>query len=488
MKWMAASMLLAVLSACTVGPNYVKPKVETPVAFKEADGWKKAEPQDNIARGSWWSIYDDEQLSGLEAQVNISNQNLAVSEAQYREALALVQVARAAYFPTLTAGPSVSRSRSPVLFQSSGTSTSLGVPTSNFTLTGEVSWQPDLWGKVRRQVEASKATAQASAADLEGVRLSAHSQLAQDYFQLRTLDAETKILTATVESYQKFLELTKNRYATGVAAQSDIQTALTQLETTQAQLIDVGVQRSQMEHAIALLMGKAPSDLTIPFSPIDTPPPVVPAGVPSQLLERRPDIAAAERQMQTANAQIGVAEAAYFPNITLTASGGFEASSVAQWFTWPARFWSLGPGAATETLFDGGLRRAQTEEARAAYDASVGTYRQTVLAAFQAVEDELAALRILEQEARAQEAAVNAARKNLEITINHYKVGTASALDVITTQTILLTNELTEAGILGRRLTANVLLIAALGGGWSTADLPSDQVVGRKHYKWCDLP
>jgi NodT family efflux transporter outer membrane factor (OMF) lipoprotein len=480
-KHAAIPLLLTALSACTVGPNYVKPKVETPPSFKEVEGWKKAEPQDNIPRGCWWTIYDDQQLNGLVEQVNVSNQNLAAAEAQYREALALVQVARAAYFPTVTAGSAASRQRT-----SANATMAQGVAqiTDDYQMSGQVTWQPDIWGKVRRQVESSKASAQASDALLEGVRLSMQGQLAQDYFQLRTLDAQNKILTITVDNYKKFFALTKNRYATGVAAQSDVLTAQTQLETAQAQLIDTGVQRTQMEHAIAVLMGKAPSDLTIPPTPLDLSPPAVPAGIPSELLERRPDIAAAERQAAAANAQIGVAEAAYYPNVTLSATGGFEASTLAQWFTWPARFWTLGPAAIQETLFDGGLRRAQTEEACAAYDASVASYRQTVLTGFQQVEDNLAALRILEQEAKSADAAADAAKKNVVLILNQYEAGTASALDVIVVRAIALNDELTSINVLGRRLSADVLLVQALGGGWSTADLPTDKFVGQKHYKW----
>jgi NodT family efflux transporter outer membrane factor (OMF) lipoprotein len=477
----AALSLLLVLSACMVGPDYVKPKVDTPPSYKEVEGWKKAQPQDHTPRGAWWSMYNDPQLNSFEEQVNISNQNLAAAEAQYRQALAVVQAAKAAYFPTVTANGTAARSRASG--NTPGSSRSSNLISSDFIMEGGVTWQLDLWGKVRRQVESSKASAQASAADLEGVRLSAQALLAEDYFQLRTLDSQKKVLEDTVQAYRKFLELTKNRYATGVAAQSDIQTAITQLETTEAQLISVGVQRAAMEHAIAMLMGKTPADLSIPFSPLDGPPPEVPAGVPSELLERRPDIAAAERQAQAANAQIGVAEAAYYPTVTLSATGGFEASSIAQWFTWPSRFWTLGPAAVQETLFDGGLRRAQTEEAKAAYDASVATYRQTVLAGFQQVEDNLAALRVLEQQAQAQDAAVNSSIRNLDITVNHYKAGTASALDVINTQTILLSNQLTAVGILGSRLNANVLLVTALGGGWSKADLPTEKAVGRKPYE-----
>ncbi|MGA2936105.1 MAG: efflux transporter outer membrane subunit [Syntrophobacteraceae bacterium] len=473
-------LLLAVLSACTVGPDYLKPKVETPASYKEVQGWKKAEPQDNIPRGPWWTIYNDRQLNALEEQVNISNQNLAAAEAQYRQALALVQVARSAYFPTATIGPSASRSRTSA---NAPGSQGISQTSSDFLFSAQVSWQPDLWGKVRRQVESSKASAQASDADLEGVRLTMHGQLAQDYFQLRTLDSQKQLLTTTVDNYRKFLALTKNRYATGVAGQSDVLTAQTQLETAETELIDTGVQRAQLEHAIAVLMGKAPSDLTIPATPLDLTPPAVPAGIPSGLLERRPDIAAAERQAAAANALIGVAEAAYYPNVTLSATGGFEASSLAQWFLWPSRFWTLGPAAVQETLLDGGLRRAQTEQARAAYDASVATYRQTVLAGFQQVEDNLAALRILEQEAKSADAAADSAKKNVVIIRKQYEAGTASALDVIVVQAIALNDELTAVNVLGRRLNADVLLVEALGGGWSTSDLPSDKVVGQKHYK-----
>jgi len=463
----AACLLLTILFACTVGPDYLRPKAETPPSYKEMEGWKKAEPQDQIPRGSWWTIFNDTQLNTLEEQVNISNQNLAAAEAQYREALALVQVARAAYFPTVAAGPSVARQMPSANAPGSrGVTLPVSVTTSDLIFSGQVTWEIDIWGKVRRQVESSKAGAQASAADLEGVRLSAQAQLAQDYFQLRALDSQKQVLETTAANYRKFLDLTKNRYATGVAAQSDIQTAQVQLNATEVLLTDVGVQRAQLEHAIAMLMGKAPSDLTIPETPLDLAPPEIPAGIPSELLERRPDIAAAERQAASANALIGVAIAAYYPNLTLNASGGFEASNVAQWFAWPSRMWTLGPAALQQTIFEGGLRHAQVEEARAAYDASVATYRGTVLTGFQQVEDNLAALRILENEARQQDVVVDSAHKNVEITINHYKVGTASALDVITTQAIALNNDLIAAGILGRRMTSAVLLIQAVGGGW----------------------
>ncbi len=465
-----AGTALILLTGCTVGPNYVKPSVETPTAYKEiGDGtsWKIAEPGDEHIRGAWWELFGDTQLSALEEQVAISNQNIAVAEAQYRQALALVQASRAGYFPTVTLGPSYTRSRRPV---GAGGAVRSSVITSDYLASGQASWEPDIWGKVRRTVEGSEANAQASAADLEAVRLSVQAELAQDYFQLRTLDAQRQLFNSTVAAYRTFLEMTKNRYASGVASRSDVLQAETQLKTAEAQAIDIGVLRSQLEHAIALLVGKPASVFSIAVSPLSATPPPIPAGVPSVLLERRPDIAAAERRAAAANAQIGVAQAAYYPNITLTASGGFEAAHLYRWLTWPNRLWSVGT-TVLETVFDGGLRGAQTEQARAAYDANAASYRQTVLTGFQEVEDNLAALRILEEEARVQEEAVNAARQSVIVSTNQYKAGTVSYLDVVTVQTIALNNERTAIDILGRRMTAGVLLIKALGGGWDTVGL-----------------
>lgn len=463
-------MLLSVMASCTVGPDYIRPKMDVPVVYKEIEGWKKALPQDHLSRGRWWEIFSDPKLSELEEQVDISNQNLAAAEAQYRQALAAVKAARSGYFPTLSGGSSVSRS--------GGRDSS---PVSSLSLDGIISWEPDLWGKVRRTVESSKASAQASAADIEGVRLLAQAQLAQLYFELRTLDAQKQVLDATAGAYQRFLQLTKNRYASGVAARADVLQAETQLKTAQTQAIDVGVQRSQFEHAIAVLIGKAPSELTIPASPLDLTPPAIPVEVPSELLERRPDIASAERLAAAANAQIGVAVAAYYPTISLNASGGFQASDVAKWLTWPSHFWTLGPGILQQTIFEGGLRRAQTEQARAAYEAKAASYRQTVLSGFQQVEDNLAALRILEQEAEVQAEALKAARQSLAVTINRYMSGIASALDVIITQTIALNSEITAINILGRRMNASVLLVESLGGGWMVSDTPSaDKVTDKR--------
>ncbi len=470
-------LTVALLTSCTVGPNYVRPTAEVPGEYKEIKvqpGWKVAQPSDHIVRGAWWKMYNDPQLGELEEQVNISNQNVAAAEAQFRQARALVQAAQAAYFPTVTAGPSYTRSRRPI---GPGGSVRSSVFTSDYLLNSEASWEPDLWGKVRRTVEASQASAQASAADLEGTRLSVQATLAQDYFQLRALDAQKQLLEKTVSAYQKFLELTKNRYTSGVASRAEVLQAETQLKTAQAQSIDLGVQRAQLEHAIALLVGKPASVFSIPASPLVTAPPPVPIGVPSELLERRPDIAAAERRVVAANAQIGVAEAAYYPTVTLTASAGLEGAHLSEWLTWPSRLWSIG-AALLETVFDGGLRKAQTEQARAAYDATVASYRETVLTGFQEVEDNLAALRILEEESEVQGEAVKAAQQSVTFTTNQYRAGTASALDVITVQTIALNNERTAITILGSRLSASVLLIKALGGGWDVSALSSENDPG----------
>ena len=437
-----------------VGPDYVRPTVITPDAYKENDGWKVAQPKDDVIRGSWWEMFGDPQLNALAAQVSVSNQNLAAAEAQYREARALVQEARAAYFPTATIGIGANRSSSSTTTGTGPASPRVTVP--DYSLALDVSWEIDVWGRIRRSVESNQANAQASAADLESARLSAQAALAQDYFQLRELDAQKQLLTETVAAFEKSLELTRGLYAQGVDSEVDVVQAETQLKTTQAQLISVGVQRAQLEHAIAVLIGKPASDFSIPATPLAGTPPEIPFGVPSELLERRPDIAASERLVAAANAQIGVAEAAFYPTVTLNTSLGF---------------WSVG-GSISETVFDGGLRRAQTDFARAGYDAAVANYRQTVLTAFQGVEDNLAALRILEQEATAQNEAVTAAGRSVFLTLNQYQAGTVSYLNVITVQTIALTDELTAIQILGQRMTAAVLLVQALGGGWNVSQLP----------------
>jgi NodT family efflux transporter outer membrane factor (OMF) lipoprotein len=486
---------IAALSGCAVGPNYVRPPVVTPDAYKELDGWKVAEPGDVSLRGAWWETFRDPTLAELESRVSAANQTLMAAEATYRQATALVREARAGFFPTVTIGAGYTRSQVSSTLTSSGSnanatagaltggvSTTTGRPTNFFQLPIDVSWTPDFWGRVRRTVESNQAAAQASAGDLETARLSLQAELAQDYFQLRTLDAQRRLLDDTVAAFEKSLELTRTRFRGGVASQVDVVQAETQLETTRAQAIDVGVARAQFEHAIALLTGQPASTFTLPATPLTTPPPTVPIGVPSQLLERRPDIAAAERRMASANAQIGVALAAYYPMITLSASTGFESSSITQWFTWPSRFFAVGPSI-TQTVIDGGLRRAQTDQARAAYDNTVANYRQTVLTAFQGVEDNLAALRILQSEADVQDRAVWAAQRSVALTTAQYRAGTVSYLNVITTQTIALADEVTAVQILGRRMTAAILLVQALGGGWNVAELPSAAAVTERTTK-----
>jgi NodT family efflux transporter outer membrane factor (OMF) lipoprotein len=484
----AMAGVLAWFAGCSVGPDYVRPPAETPPAYKENAAWKVAQPRDELPREAWWEIYHDPLLNSLEAQVDISNQNIAAAEANFRQALALIRVARAAYFPTITGGPSWSRFRNSANLGTgakgagasttgiSGTSAAGGglganLTASNFLLNSDVSWELDLWGKVRRSVESAKATAQASAATIEVARLSAQATLAQSYFLLRSLDEQKRLFDDTMVAYQKIYDMTKNRYDAGVASRADLAQAETQLKSTQAQAIDLGVQRAQLEHAIAILMGKPPATVSIPPAPLALKVPAIPVGMPSQLLERRPDIAAAERNMAAANAQVGVAMAAYYPTITLSASGGFQALNAAQWFLWPSRFWSLG-AAAAQTIFQGGALVAQTDAARAAYDATVATYRQTVLTGFQEVEDNLAALRILEQEAKAQDDAVKSALQSLAVSTNQYKAGTIAYLDLMVVQTVAFNNERAAIVILGNRMSASALLIKALGGGWKFADLP----------------
>jgi len=461
---------VSLLAACTLGPNYARPGVEAPAAYKEAQGWKPAQPRENEPRGPWWSVFDDPQLDALVREVEVSNQTIKAAEARVREARALTQQAQAAFFPIVTANAGATRSSGRGSAGQSVDNSQGGGPRNSFNVALDVNWEIDLWGRVRRTVEAGEATAQASVADLEAAKLSAQAQLAQDYFLLRAQDAQIRLLNDTVDAYQKSLKLTQNQYAVGVAARADVAQAETQLKSTQAQALDAGVQRAQLEHAIAVLLGKAPADFSIAPEAVPTTFPPIPPGLPSELLERRPDIAAAERRTAAANAQVGVAEAAFFPSLTLSATGGFQSSVLSQLFSLPSRYWSLGPALA-QTLFDAGLRRAQTAQAMATYDENVANYRQTVLAGFQEVEDNLAALRILEQEALVQDEAVKSARESLTITLNQYRAGTANYLAVVVAQATALSNERAALAILGRRLTASVTLIKALGGGWD-AQLP----------------
>jgi NodT family efflux transporter outer membrane factor (OMF) lipoprotein len=464
--YLAISAALLLISACSVGPDYVRPALETPAAYKETEAAKNSQSVDDVVSRSWWEIFADPELNSLEQQVEISNQNVAQAEAQFRQARALVQAARAAYFPTVTVGVGITRTATSA---TSGASTSRNNQTfTQHSLPVDVSWELDVWGRIRRTVESSEATAQASAADLEAATLSARAELAQDYFQLRSLDGQKQLLDNTAVAFEKSLELTNNRYRSGIASRGDVLQAETQLKTTQAQAIDVGVQRAQLEHAIALLIGKAPADLTIAETPLATQAPTIPTGVPAELLKRRPDVASAERTVASANAQIGVAEAAYYPTVSIDTLGGFESSSASKWLSAMGRFWSAGLSA-SETVFDGGSRRAQVDQARAVYDADVAAYHQSVLAGFQEVEDNLAAQRILASEAQTQDEAVQAAQQSLAVTTNQYQAGIVSYLNVVVAQTIALTNERTAVDILGRRLNASVLLIKALGGGWKAS-------------------
>ena len=467
----APVVALATLAACSVGPNYKRPTATVPASFKEIDGWKPSQPQRAASGTAWWSVYEDPLLDELEKQIDISNQTLKASEAAYRQASALVREARAAYFPTIGIDASAVRSGT-----GGGGKNGQATFKSQFQLTGDLSWEIDVWGRIRRQVEASYANAQASAADLAAARLSAQSALATDYLDLRINDELRRLLDATADADQKSLEITQNRYAQGTAAKSDVAQALAQVEGVRAQLINVGVQRAQLEHAIAVLIGKPPADFSIAPTPLNQGVPVVPPGVPSTLLERRPDIAAAERAAASANAQIGVAIAAYYPSITLSASYGLMSSAIQNLFRASNAVWSVGPQLA-ETAFDAGLRSAQVVAARASYDQTIANYRQTVLSAFQQVEDELAALRILEQQAEVQDRAVKASEEAEALILNQYKAGTVAYTNVITAQTVSLGNKQTALSILQTRLTASVVLIEALGGGWTAANLPShDQI------------
>ena len=476
-----AATLAVTLAGCAVGPDYKRPAVDIPASYKEApDGWKVAQPADQQDRGNWWSIYNDPQLNALEDRLDQSNQTVAQFAAAYRQARALVSEARAAYFPVISATASGSRSRSPsrnfngsVTGGGGGTTSSVsssGSISNSYNLGLDATWEPDLWGKVSRTVASQKAGQQAAAADLANARLSAQGTLAQTYFNIRSLDAQQKLLDDTVAAYQRSLTLTQNRYAQGVAARSDVIQAQTQLQSAQAAAIDNGVARAQNEHAIAVLIGQPASTFSLPPAPLDAVPPAVPTQLPTALLERRPDIASAERKAAAANEQIGVAISAFFPTLTLSASGGFESSVFSQLLQMPSRFWTLGPQLA-ETIFDAGLRQAQTEAARAAYDQDVATYRQTVLTAFQDVEDNLASLRILEQEITVQQQAVQSAQQALDIVTNQYKSGTVDYLNVLTAQTTAFTAEQKLANIAGQRMVSSVGLVKALGGGWDIAQI-----------------
>jgi NodT family efflux transporter outer membrane factor (OMF) lipoprotein len=469
--WLKAlfTLPLILLSGCAVGPKYHPPVVQAPPAYKEVGNWKPAQPNDQNLGGTWWTIFQDPQLNALELEVNVSNQNLKAAEAQFRQARATLRYYRADYYPTVTAGPSATRTR--VSANSPTNSTLLGVSYNDFVLPFDVSYQADVWGRVRRNVESYREQAQASAADLATVNLSMHADLAIDYFEARSLDAQEQLLNSTAKEYEQALELTDSRFRGGIASEVEVEQAKTQLQTVRAAAIDVGVLRAQYEHAVAVLIGKPPAEFSLPPLPLTAPPPHVPISVPSELLERRPDIAAAERRVASANAQIGVAKSAYYPLISLGGSGGFESSAITTLLDGSSGLWSVGLSA-VGTVFDVGRRRSLTDQARAAYDYQVAAYRENVLTGFQQVEDNLAAVRILENEAKVQDEAVVAAQNSLNLSVTRYKGGVTSYLEVITAQSAALTDEVTAVDILGRRMANTVLLIQALGGGWDRSSLP----------------
>lgn len=457
-------------AGCAVGPKYKIPAVPTSPAYKEVGNWKTAEPSEDKLGGNWWEIFHDPQLNDLEQQISVSNQNLKAALAQYQQSRAALRYVRADYYPTITAYPSATRQE---YSKNRPPQTSIfdGITFNDFVVPLNLSYQANAWGRVSRNVESYREQSQASAADLAVVNLSMHATLAVDYFAARTSDAEEKLLRDTVTQYEQAYQLNLDRYQGGLASEVEVEQARTILETTRAQMVDVGVARSQYEHAVAVLVGKPPADFTLPPLPLTTPPPPIPVGIPSELLERRPDIAAAERLVAASNAQVGLAKTAYYPLVNIVGTGGFESGTITTLFQGPSALWSTG-ASAIETIFDVGRRRGLNDEARAAYDSSVAYYRQAVLASFQQVEDNLAALRILEQEAGVQAAAVQAAQMSLDLSNTRYEGGATSYLEVITAQNAALSDEVTAVNILGRRMASAVLLVEALGGGWDSASLP----------------
>ena len=477
------------LAGCVVGPKYHRASVDTPAAYKEltppdfqnTDGWKVAQPKDDALRGQWWEIFNDPPLNALEEKVNVSNQSIASAAAIFLAARAMVKEARSQLFPAVTTNPSITVQRPSATTSSRGSSSGTGTGTgsssspgtfTDYTLPFDATWQPDLFGRIRNTVRSAAYGAQASAADLESTRLTVQAEVAADYFQLRGQDSLKELFDSTVVAYQQTLDLTRALYDTGIDSEEAVAQAETQLEATKAQDAALGIQRAQFEHALAMLTGQPASTFSVPVQALNSNPPAIPFGIPSQLLERRPDIAAAERLVAQANAQIGIARAAYFPTVTLSAAAGLESTSFAQWFTWPSRFFSIGPAAA-ETLFDGGLRRATVLQFRAQYDETVANYRQSVLTAFQQVEDNLASLRALSVEIQHQDAAVRSAERNLVLATDRYKLGIDPYLNVLTAQTSLLSNQEAAVNLRIQQMTASGGLIEALGGGWNTSQLPS---------------
>jgi NodT family efflux transporter outer membrane factor (OMF) lipoprotein len=478
-----APLTLAALlvTGCAVGPDYQRPEAAPSAQFKQAAGWKSATPADTQLPSAWWQLYDDAELNQLIGRLNVSNQNLAAAQAQYQQAKALVSKTRAGFYPTLSSSVGVKRAGQGGGSSTLSTADGINVSGANaakvsksYDLNLNATWELDVWGKLRRSLESSAASYQASAADLAAMRLSLQAQLTQSYLQLRVLDEQTRLLEATVAAYARSLKVTENQYQAGIVAKSDVSQARTQLYSTQAQAIDLQWQRAQHENAIAVLVGVAPSELHIAVQPSVPKLPNIPPALPSQLLERRPDIASAERKMIAANADIGVAAAAWYPDLSLAASGGYNNSSYADWISVPNRVWSIGPQLAL-TLFDGGARSAQVESAEAGYQQTVAQYRQTVLDSFREVDDALVQLQVLEQEAAVQQDAVNAARESLQLLTNQHQAGTIDYNSVVNVQTSTLNNQRSALTLLGNRLTASVQLIAALGGGWQSSELEQPQ-------------
>lgn len=468
-KKSAIICLVLLAGGCAVGPQYQKPAAPQPAAldYKETGKWKQAAPRDAFNKGKWWEIFNDSQLNKLQEQIAVSNENLKAARARFYEARAIIKQNHAGFLPSIMGGATATATHQ---------SDNRPLSHSNFTdytVPVDVSYEADVWGRVQYNVNAATAKAQASAADLESVNLSLHAELASDYFELRGLDAEKQLLDETVTSYQKTLDLTQNRFKGGIASKGDVAKAETQLETTRAQALDVSVQRTRMEHAIATLVGKPATDFSLPSLPLKSDPPDVPTGVPSELLERRPDIAAAERRVSAANAQIGVSRSAFFPVLSLQAPAGLESASVLNWLTGPSALFGLGPSAVLP-LFDAGRRKAVSDQMKSSYDEAVASYQQTVLGAFEEVENSLAALRILTDEADVQDQAVAAAKRSLDISTDRYKGGLATYLEVTSAQSISLTNERTAVQLLKQRTVTSVELIKAIGGGWNSANLPSN--------------
>jgi NodT family efflux transporter outer membrane factor (OMF) lipoprotein len=500
---LAAAALCTLLAGCTVAPKYPgpAPAPPPPAAYKElpqsGDGWQVAQPQDAKLRGNWWEIFGDPELNALEEQMNINNQNIKQYFENYMEARALVREARSEYFPTITVGPSFNRQRSSsnlknssgVLGGAGGSGGTTTTGSSVATNTGsestlwsaplDISWEPDLWGKIRNYVKEEQAAAQLSAADLENERLTEQASLAEYFFEIRGQDALIKIFNDTVEADKKSLAYTQSQYDTGVGDQISVVEAQNTLQTAQASATNLQVARAQYEHAIAVLVGKNASEFSIPVKPVLTAPPPIPVGMPSALLQRRPDVAAAERTMASANAEIGIGYAAFLPSLTLTADGGFEASTLKHWFDWPSRFWSVGPSF-SQTVYDGGLFRAELNQYKAIYNADVAAYRQTILTAFQQVEDYLAAVRVYSNQIRQQQEAVKSAETYIRLEQVRYDTGIDPYVNLVTAQTTLLTDQQTLASLQVEQMTASVELIQALGGGWDTSQLPTNSQVTAK--------